>query len=294
MAFVTKLECVVINFSDIMYNASTQSAIPGTAKICAATIPSVTEPEPHQLTHDRYLRSNSYDPEWVLQNQMGPNALWLLESLLEVMNIEPGMKVLDLGCGRAMTSIFLAREFGAKVWANDLWISPGENQARITEAGVADLVTPIHAEAHTLPYATDFFDVIVSLDAYHYFGTADLYLGYLLGFLRPEGRIGIVSPAGLTEIGADVPEHLQPHWDWEFCSFHSPDWWRTHWTKTQQVTVETADSVADGWKDWQRFNKLSMPYMSGWLADAAVDTEHMLEADQGRYLGFSRVAATKL
>ncbi len=254
----------------------------------------MTGPENHPLTHDRYPRSNGYDPDWVLANQMGPNALWLLESLLEVMTIEPGMKVLDLGCGRAMTSIFLAKEFGARVWANDLWISPGENQARITEAGVEDLVTPIHAEAHTLPYATDFFDAVVSLDAYHYFGTADLYLGYLLGFVRPGGRLGIVSPAGFYEIGADVPEHLQPYWDWEFCSFHSPDWWRIHWAKTGKVTVDVADAVPDGWRDWRRFNRLSMPHMAGWLADAAADTELMLEADQGQYLGFTRMAATKL
>ena len=38
------------------------------------------------------------------------------------MPIEPGMKVLDLGCGKAMSSIFLAREFRVSVWATDLWI----------------------------------------------------------------------------------------------------------------------------------------------------------------------------
>ena len=42
----------------------------------------------------------------------------------------------------------------------------------IVDAGVDKLVTPIHAEAHTLPFAADFFDAIVSLDAYQYFGTA--------------------------------------------------------------------------------------------------------------------------
>lgn len=248
----------------------------------------------NELSHPRYPRSDGYDPYWVLTNQMGPNALWLLESLTEVMTFEPGMKVLDLGCGRAMTSIFLAREFGVDVWATDLWIPAAENQTRVVEAGVENLVTPIHAEAHDLPYANGFFDAIVSLDAYHYFGTADLYLGYLLDFLKPRGRIGIVSPAGLTEIGADVPEHMRPYWEWDFCSFHSPDWWRTHWTKTGKVSVDHADAVPDGWKDWQRFNDLSAPYMEGWLADAAVNTRKMLDADRGRYLGFSRIAATKL
>lgn len=33
--------------------------------------------DPDTLHHSRYSRSNSYDPEWVAHNQMGPNALWL-------------------------------------------------------------------------------------------------------------------------------------------------------------------------------------------------------------------------
>ncbi len=147
------------------------------------------------LFHPRYPRSNAYDPEWVFENQMGPNALWLLESLTEVLPIEPGTRVLDLGCGRAMTSIFLAREFGAEVWATDLWIAAEDNEARIRAAGVEHLVHAVHAEAHQLPFAFDAFDVIVSIDAYQYFGTDDLYLGSLLAYLRTGGRLGIVAPA---------------------------------------------------------------------------------------------------
>ena len=36
--------------------------------------------------------ANMYDPEWVFANQMGPNALWLMESLTTVLPIEPGMR----------------------------------------------------------------------------------------------------------------------------------------------------------------------------------------------------------
>jgi len=142
------------------------------------------------LTHDRYLRSNSYDSDWVIGNNMGPNALWLTEELTNTLRIEPGMKVLDLGCGRAMSSIFIAKEFEAQVWAADLWISASDNLERIAGAGVQDLVIPVDAEAHSLPFAKGYFDVIVSMDAFHYFGTADLYLGYIVDFLKSGGRIG--------------------------------------------------------------------------------------------------------
>jgi cyclopropane fatty-acyl-phospholipid synthase-like methyltransferase len=52
-----------------------------------------------------------------------------------------------MGCRKAMSSIFLARESGVRVWATDLWISATDNWKRIREAGVEDRVFLIHAEA---------------------------------------------------------------------------------------------------------------------------------------------------
>lgn len=51
---------------------------------------------------------------------MGPNVLWLAEALSQMMDLRPGMRVLDMGCGKAISSIFLAKEFGLEVWATDL------------------------------------------------------------------------------------------------------------------------------------------------------------------------------
>ena len=141
------------------------------------------------LERTEFPLSSKYDSAWVRENEMGPNALWLAEALVQVMDIRPGMRVLDLGCGKAMSSIFLARERDVQVWATDLWIGASENLMRIREAGVEDRVFPIHAESHALPFAEGFFDAVVSLDSYHYFGTDVHYLElYLLKLIR-EGMI---------------------------------------------------------------------------------------------------------
>ena len=128
------------------------------------------------LTLEELPRSAKYDPQWIIDHMMGPNVVWLAESLTQVMTLEPGMRVLDMGYGKALSSIFLAKEFGLQVWATDLWLSASANWDRILEAGAENQVFPIHAEAHALPYADGFFDALVSLDAYHYFGTDDLYM----------------------------------------------------------------------------------------------------------------------
>jgi cyclopropane fatty-acyl-phospholipid synthase-like methyltransferase len=78
---------------------------------------------------------------------------------------------------------------------------------------VEDTVFPIHADARQLPFAEEFFDVIVSVDSYHYFGTDVHYLEfYLLKLLKQGGQIGMVSPASPTEIPRPFPEHLDDTW----------------------------------------------------------------------------------
>src|SRR5436190_11299559 len=120
----------------------------------------------NRFLSERFPRASAYHPEWILASfSGGANPLWLTEWLCEAIDLRPGMRVLDLGCGRAMSSIFLRREFGVQVWATDLWFSASENHHRIRDAGVEDGVFPIHAEAHSLPFATEFFDAIVSIDS---------------------------------------------------------------------------------------------------------------------------------
>jgi hypothetical protein len=53
--------------------------------------------------------------------------------------------------GKGLSNIFLAKEYGLRVWAADLWIKPTENFARIRQAGVENLVYPIHTDARSLP-----------------------------------------------------------------------------------------------------------------------------------------------
>ena len=252
-------------------------------------MPTLAPDQDPRLRPAAYPRAARYPLDWMFAAHMGPNVLWLTEALTSVMDLRPGMRVLDLGCGRALSSTFLVREYGVQVWAADLWIAPEDNAQRLRAANVADRAFPQRVEAHTLPFATDFFDAVVSLDAYHYFGTDELYLGWhLLKHLKPGGQIGICVP-GLAEELTEVPAHLAPYWDWQFWSFHSAAWWRRHWEKTGLVTVTHADRLPDGAAHWQAWDEALHDH--GRVADTT--EADMLRADAGRVLGFSRVVAAK-
>src|SRR5512142_3090253 len=103
---------------------------------------------PSGLVSQRFARSAKYHADWLRASASGgAHPLWLTEWLAEALELEPGMRVLDVGCGRAASAIFLQREFGVEVWAADLWFDPAENAQRIRDAGVAHAVHPLRADA---------------------------------------------------------------------------------------------------------------------------------------------------
>ena len=244
------------------------------------------------LVAPTFPRAGHYDPQWVLQNQMGLNAIWLTEWLCEDMDLRPGLRVLDLGCGKALSSIFLTREYGVQVWATDLWIPATDNLRRVEQAGLTDRIFPIHADARALPYAEGFFDAIVCVDSYIYFGTDDLYLDYLHKFVKPRGRIGVVVPGFMQELHGPLPGHVLPFWAQECWTWHTVDWWRQLWGRTGLVKVLLADSLPDGWRLWLQWKKARQA--AGDESPGLASDIQVLEADGGRYMGFLRMVAEML
>ena len=239
-----------------------------------------------RFVSERFPRSSQYHPDWAISSASGgANPLWLTEWLATALDLRPGMRVLDLGCGRAASSIFLRREFGVQVWAADLWFNVSENGQRIRDAGVADGVFPIHADARSLPFDAAFFDAIVCIDSFVYFGTDELYLNYLARFVKPEGQVGIAGAGLMQEISGLVPEHLRPWWTNDLWCMHSAAWWRRHWERTGIMKIELADTLPDGWRMWLDWHRAVAP---GNEAEIKA-----LEADRGDYLGYVRLVGRR-
>ena len=240
----------------------------------------------HPDISERFPRSSQYNPEWLLASVSGAaNPLWMAEWLTSALELRPGMRVLDLGCGRATSSIFLHREFGIQVWATDLWFSAVENGQRIRDAGVEDSVFPVHADARSLPFSDELFDVIVSLDSFCYYGTDDLYLNYLARFVKPGGAIGIAGAGLMQEIESLIPKHLRDWWTNDLWCLHSAPWWRRHWERTKIMDIEIADTMPDGCQLWLDWHRLIAP-------DNEAEIK-ALEADRGEYLGYVRLVGRR-
>jgi Cyclopropane fatty acid synthase and related methyltransferases len=239
------------------------------------------------LPMKQFPLSSKYDADWILENEMGPCSMWLCEWLMEKMDLKSGDRVLDMGCGKGMTSVFLAKEYGVNVVANDLWIPAGDNWRRFKDAGVADKVIPIHAEAHDLPYADEYFDAVISVDSYHYYGTDILYLDYITRFLKPDGQIGIAVPGLKNEFNPLVPERMEQYWTSDLYTFHTSWWWKQLWEYSKNIEVLHSQHMTDGWDVWRHWEKDIIG------ADLSGDMLAMLEADGGEYMTFVRTVGRK-
>lgn len=188
-----------------------------------------------------------YDPQWIRDNALGENALCQVESLSHHLPLCGGMRVLDLGCGKATSSIFLAREFGIEAWAVDGATSPTENRKRAIEMGCEASVFPLRVDARSLPFAREFFDAVIAIDSFLYFGTDERYLGYLVPFIKPGGFVGVVDIAFTREVRSieDAPEYLRSQYAKHWSYVHTVDWWKLHWEKTGLVEVQCAELLSE-------------------------------------------------
>ena len=189
---------------------------------------------------------------------MGPNSFRLLDELIRRSPEDACFDTtLDLGCGMALTSIFVANETDAKnVYAFDLWVSATENYQRIKKSNLENKIIPIHGNAMDMPFAHEYFDVIISVDAYHYFGSREgVFSEKILPFLK-KGGCAMIAVPGLKEQPQGEMDKLFREWaegdDAEL--FKTVDWWKELLTKECgeqcDIIVKECECCDEAWQEW--------------------------------------------
>lgn len=228
-----------------------------------------------------YPLANSYARELVLQKIMGPNPLKLAEELLGDHKLHAGDLVMDLGCGQGLTSVFLAKEYGFRVLAADLWSNPTDNKRFFAEQGFTDeQIWPLKVDATAFPFAEDTFDGVVSLDAYNYFGRDEAYLGeHLLPLVKKQGYIYIAVPGMKRDCHDNLPQELLLSWTPEQLAYlRDADYWKRIVSATSGVEVISVSPMQGNSELWDDWLACEHPY--------AVSDRLSMQAGAGAYLNF--------
>lgn len=203
---------------------------------------------------DNYPNLAGLDRSQIYSGKMGPGGLFLASKLCEQIqgtDFEK-MRIMDLGCGKGTTSIFLGRNFDSTVYAIDLWIQATEIFQAVKKANLEDRVLPFNLDiTGPLPFANDYFDVIFCMDAIHYFGANPGFLDHLCKYLKSGGVFVIGSPCFDREFDTPPPEVYKAFWQDEFSKYHSPGFWQKLFQDSAIFKEVFACEAPDGELYWQ-------------------------------------------
>lgn len=112
--------------------------------------------------------------------------------LIEAASIEPGMRVLDAGCGAGNITALLAQT-GASLTGFDL--APGMVAAARKHFPDVEF---LEANAEDLPLDDGLFDAVTCCYVAHHFAHPDVAFGEFVRVLKPEGRFVFAHPAEMA------------------------------------------------------------------------------------------------
>ena len=236
----------------------------------------------------KYPLCEKYSTPELMAKIMGPNPLKLEEELLDNHRIPAGATVCDLGSGQGLTSVFLAKEYGFRVYAVDLWSDPEENRRFFAEMGLTDeQIVPVKADAEALPFDKEFFDAVVTTDSYNYFGRDPAYLDErLLPFVKPGGYIYIAIPGMKQDCHDNLPPELLLSWTPEQMDYmHDTAWWSDMVSECKGAEVLSVSEMVSNEEVWADWLKQENEY--------AIGDRKSMEAGGGKYLNFIKIVLRK-
>ena len=119
----------------------------------------------------------------------------ITQQTLALMNLKPGQRVLDLGCGAGWASHLLAQLVGGGQRPGQvvgLDVSDEMIRRARTNFNEFDNLLFVAGSALQIPWEENFFDKVLSVESFYYYGDQDRALEELFRVLAPRGELYIL------------------------------------------------------------------------------------------------------
>jgi ubiquinone/menaquinone biosynthesis C-methylase UbiE len=166
------------------------------------------------------MRENSPTPDEKLQHEfnrwaeagegekMQNHHLDITEKTLRLMDLRPGERVLDLGCGSGWATRLLSRLVGdgPEGFGQVVGLDVSDEMIRQARAASKDFenILYVWGSAQQIPWEENFFDKVLSVESFYYYPDQDRALAELFRVMAPHGRLYV-----LINLYKDNPYSLQ-------------------------------------------------------------------------------------
>jgi len=128
--------------------------------------------------------------------KMRQHHLNITEKTIRLMDLRPGERVLDLGCGSGWATRLLARLVGdgPEGFGQVVGVDVADEMIRQARAESKDFdnILYVWGSAQQIPWEENFFDKVLSVESFYYYADQDRALAELFRVMAPHARLFIL------------------------------------------------------------------------------------------------------
>jgi ubiquinone/menaquinone biosynthesis C-methylase UbiE len=140
--------------------------------------------------------------------KMEQHHLDITEKTIRLMDLRPGERILDLGCGSGWATRLLARFVGEgpEGFGQVVGVDVSDEMIRMARAASKDFDNTmfVWGSATQIPWEENFFDKVLSVESFYYWPDQERGLAELFRVMAPKGRLFL-----LINLYTDNPYSLQ-------------------------------------------------------------------------------------